>query len=778
MSLRTGLVRAARLAHISQPRLPPRLFVRASHDAYTSTRLEHFLLPLRYPDEPNAVRRHYLPLVAELERLKAEPEAQPLPQLLTREELITIIDLLATSGRPPDLECIRSMFSHLPMYFGIAVTPDLHTVVITALARQGYLALAQEWISQIPALPPYVTPTLEHYHTFLKGCPHHVHLTFLREVVTHRMRRDGVRPDNETFSILVRSIVRNATEAKIMLTPETFGTIIADMKMLRLAADPSILSMITEFYLEHGFQVYAEDIRKIYAGHFPDVLAPEEEQRAAWNKQLAAASQTSGIDHSLAVFRRLKAEGCTASPDTLRAILSSSKSIEDLWRVQEVLGVRADASEYAVLVNNSVRIKKPQDALAVYEQAKKSGIVPVAGLVGPIIRALCASDIKAPLQHNLNLDNALALYADLDDAFPAPAPDSPEAAASNNHSEHSKGPDMDIYTSLLRGLSQSSNIKTAYPIAQALFVDMKARGVTRTTALKISNVVLEIRICETLDEAFNTYRKRRGDLTEYGYLTVLHAFSRMSLAMGHPDSLEYYFQIVADMRLAGFRMSSRVYTDILQQFAEFAAIRQREWRRSKEYNRDPTSPMPPTVFGDLDAAVRQVHNLLSLDPEIQPEKGVWNQLMDTYQRIGRFPEAYRVWETLYFSGKYGPIGVSIIFDACGFAGEYEIAKMIANKLLADNFVFNLHNWNSYIECLCRLNQVSDALKVLCMDMGSLAQPVKPELATLAILLKFSESKIQTNIILQRVRHRLPDLWASYEAHKEKETLLRDTKEPP
>ncbi|KAJ7225344.1 hypothetical protein GGX14DRAFT_348847 [Mycena pura] len=651
---------------------------------------------------------------------------------------MTIIDLLATSGRPPDLECIRSMCSHLPVYFGVAVTPDVHTVVIAALLRQGYIPLAQEWIQRIPELPPATAPTVEHFHTFLRNCPQHVQPTLLRDLVSRKMRRAGVRPNNETFSILVRCLINNATQAKTLIHPETFISIIVDMKLHRLPSDPSVLSLISEYYLEHGFQVYAEDIRKTYAAQFPEALTPEEQQRYTWRKQLSAASQTSGVKHSLEVFRRSAAEGCTATPDTIRAILASSKSIEDIREVEEALGVQADVSAYAVLVNNNIRIKKVQDALAVYEEAKKSGIVPVAGLVAPILRSLSSAERKMAETHNANLDSALAIYSDLDEAFPAPAPDSPEALTLTDHTVHSDGPDIDVYTSLLRGLSLSSNIKTAYPIAQALLYDMKSRGITATGAVRTSIIILDMRNCDNLDAAYKVYNKARSELTEVGYLAVLHAFSRMSQSMGHPDLLEYYFQIVRDMRLAGFRITDRVYTDILQQFAEIAA------------------------------SVRQVHNLVSLDSSIQPERIVWNQLMNTYQRLGNFPEAYRVWETMYHTAKYGPIAVSIIFDACGYAGKFDIAKQIAGKLTADGYAFNLHNWNSYIECLCRLEQFSFALEVICTDMGTLAQPVKPDVSTITIMLKLAKSRIQTNIVLQRVRRHLPELW---------KTLPQNTEQP-
>ncbi|KAJ7070879.1 hypothetical protein C8F01DRAFT_1108200 [Mycena amicta] len=742
--MRRGIIRVARLT-------------RSLHES----RLDRLLTPLRHPHEPNAVRSHYLPLVEELHR---NPASEP---VLSRKQLMTIIDLLATSGRPADLECIRSMCSHLPTYFGVPVTPELHTVVIAALLRQGYLPLAQDWIRNIPELPPHVPPTLEHYHTFLRSCPQHVQPVFLREVVTQRMRRSGVRPDSETFSLLVRCIINNSAFTKLLVHRDCFHGIIADMKMHRVSPDPSILSAITQYYIEHGFAAYAEELQGTYASHFPDAPTPEEEQRLALNKRLAAMP---GFNRALRTYTRLVHTGfaTATTPDAIRAILNSSRDIQDLRRVESVLGVKADASAYAVLVNNNIRVRELNDALAVYSAAKEAGIVPVAGLVSPIIRSLCSNDQKRAAVHNAHLDTALTLYADIDEAHPAPEEGSPEALAVQDHSAHSHGPDVDIYTCLLRGLGLSSNIKTAYPVGVSLLSDMKLRNIPPTQAIRTSKIILDMRSCATLDDAYNVYNKSRSELTDSSYLVVLHAFSRMSHSMGHPDMLQYYFQIVQDMRQAGFRITDRVYTDILQQFAEMAGLRKKQWKWS--HTKDPLNPLPPNMFADLEAAVRQVHNILSLDTTIQPERlrVVWNQLMDTYQRLGNFAEAFRVWETMFHTEKYGSISVSIILDACGYAGEFNVAKQIVNNLRAQGFVLTLHNWNSYIECLCRLHQFGRALEVLCYDMGTISQPVKPDVSTVSIMVKLAQTRIQTNIVLQRVRRFLPDLWTEWESMQKKE----------
>jgi pentatricopeptide repeat protein len=304
---------------------------------------------------------------------------------------------------------------------------------------------------------------------------------------------------------------------------------------------------------------------------------------------------------------------------------------------------------------------------------------------------------------------------------------------------------------------------------------MKSRGITVTSAIKASQLILNMRSAENLDEAFIRYRKSRADLAESGYHAVLHAFSRISRSLGHPDMLEYYLLIVGDMRLAGFTITDRVYTDILQQFAEIGNMRRYEWRKRQ---RNPLLPRPANMFDDLLDAVRQIHDLITVDPSIKPERIAWNQLIDTYQRLESFPEAYRVWETMYFSGKYGPIAVSIILDGCGFAGEHAIAKQIVGNLQAANYVFNLHNWNSYIECLCRLNDMSEALKVICTVMGTVAQPVKPEPSTIAIMIKFADTRLQTNTVLTQVRRHLPDLWEVLPQNPQNMEPPPDVDQPP
>jgi len=146
--------------------------------------------------------------------------------------------------------------------------------------------------------------------------------------------------------------------------------------------------------------------------------------------------------------------------------------------------------------------------------------------------------------------------------------------------------------------------------------------------------------------------------------------------------------------------------------------------------------------------------------------------MYTYHGLGRFTDAYRVWDTMYLSGRFDHVSVSIILDACGQAAAWEAAKKISTQLFKDRFSFNLHNWESWIYCLCRLGRLNDAVKVLCLEMGK-SNTVKPDLGTAKIVIRYARKSNQEAIVLERIRQYLPELWDSFPT--ELRTLTKTTR---
>ncbi|KAF8899006.1 hypothetical protein BD779DRAFT_1607615 [Infundibulicybe gibba] len=494
--------------------------------------------------------------------------------------------------------------------FCIEPSVELHTLIIRALLKQDNVRTVHRWIQNMPTKPGHFAPTLEHYHIFLEAC---VELTSFK---------------------FMRNLMKSSSHYR-------FSTLMDDMKREGLRHDLSVASLFYDGYSQRGFVAYAEQIAAIYQSRFPDVQSSQQQQRTAWNLSLASIAQTRGIKAAISLFRSLEKDGCQASDGNLKAILRHSRNVDDLRLLESEFNITATPAHWSILISNSIRTGHISNALAIYEETKRSSIQPDAGLVGPIIKSLCRSSLKPPTDGSI--DKALELYYDLVQAAPS------------NYNQHSIGPDVDIYQSLLRGMA-----------SQLYHCSSMRRSPTPSEAIEV-------------------YKSLHSSLDEKGYAIVLNAFCKLSFDQGTP------VPSLPTISGLGLQISVEVYTILLHQLGN--------------------------LYDQLVTTTRRTHDLLTLDAAVSPDAHVWNQLMDTYQRLGCFGDAYRVWDMMYLSNRFDHISVSIIFDACGYAGAWHIAKRIFSKLEKDGFEFNLHNWNTWLECLCRLGRLNDAVKVVCMEMG-------------------------------------------------------------
>jgi pentatricopeptide repeat protein len=255
------------------------------------------------------------------------------------------------------------------------------------------------------------------------------------------------------------------------------------------------------------------------------------------------------------------------------------------------------------------------------------------------------------------------------------------------------------------------------------------------------------------EEAFKAYRKLHTQLDFDGYVKVLTAFCDLPFtsAVGDPlriPSPHLYFQIVQDMRDMNIVITQVVYTILLRQVGDLAT-------RAKQVH----TPVAATILEKLMTVVRRTHDLITIDASITPDTHLYNQLLDTYQRLGGFAETCRVWDQMYMSGNYDHISVSVVLDACGYAQAANTAMGIVNRLFKSQFKFNQHNWDTWVECLCRLGHLNDALKVVCLQMGRDGIALAPTANTVRILLSFARKDNLEGEVLNRIKSYLPDVWA-------------------
>ncbi|PPQ67142.1 hypothetical protein CVT25_005743 [Psilocybe cyanescens] len=406
-------------------------------------------------------------------------------------------------------------------------------------------------------------------------------------------------------------------------------------------------------------------------------------------------------------------------------------SYTGIQRVAKQLGVDLNAKHYTIVMNNCVRLGRSVEAFRIYVKAKEAGIVPDARLVVPLLKALGQESTAD------SADRALEIYRELIDAHPI-----------SSMLDGSAGPNGRIYDRIFRILLFSPDNKKHVPIIFSLIEDMESRGLPAdTNSVATIKIRIEMRQKRLFTEALPVYRENRSHLDAFGFFEVLQEYCRMSF-VGSLDVplITQYFSIVNDMRLQRIPISPEIYGLIVKHVTIMAG------KLIKAGPKDHAAEALPRLV----STIRRVHDFLTLDASFSPTPMLLNQLMDAYQRLGCFGDAYRLWDMMYMSGRYDQITVNIMLDACGYADRVERARVILKKVARAGFRLDLRNWNTWVECLCRGGRFDEALNVAFVEIPKHGK--EPNVVTVTLLDKFAKRNDLSRDFLHRVEKDFPQLW--------------------
>ncbi|KAH9836938.1 uncharacterized protein C8Q71DRAFT_834002 [Rhodofomes roseus] len=502
----------------------------------------------------------------------------------------------------------------------------------------------------------------------------------------------------------------------------------------------------------------------------PTTVTPEEPKSSGRNlslsdadleARLATVAYQEGKRLALSLHKRYKKNGYVTTQRTLRALLSESFDTELLEFYEKALCLKADATVWAKLVHNASVKSSAATAVALYETALKSGVRPSTALLHPVLRALCSGSLRPPTE--ASIDRAIDLYRQFtkvhQDAESIPG-DGPTSDAAQDQTEEGRRksnvptPDIAIYNTLLRAVASSANIKKYFPIALSLVEDLHSRDLAIDAMTSTSLIVLLMRTSPTYKEAYEAYRSftqsGKHHLDAKGYAAVLHTFYHRVPSTQIP-SAHLFFQIIKDMRAAGFPASAEVYNMVLQRLAIFAS---KISANAKVPLEDRQAELTRVA-----AQIKHVHQALRLD-SLTPDTKLWTQLMDTYQRAQCFEDALSIWDIMYHSSLHDNASVSVILDACAYANAYGRATKIWDDLTATRFPLNMRHWKAWLECLCRMGRFEEALKVLCIEMDAWRGQYKiaPDVECARIILSFASPKNEQEVVLERIKQYLPEIW--------------------
>ncbi|KAK7058381.1 hypothetical protein VNI00_002015 [Paramarasmius palmivorus] len=762
MSFRTGLIRAKlSTRHVVVRDIShTRLFARFNSQdvsatkqnqgrhAPTKSKIQLYVETLQNASgQPDIINQYYPALSWEAtqssqavsEPISSSSDSSPTPTNeapLSEGQLETMLETLAASGRPVDLRQIEVILADMADIFDMPPTADTHTAIIRGLLHRRNPQTVLRWFETMPSKPGGVRPTIEHYHMLLEAAPEFTAFKVMRNVLSE-MRKNGCLPTNETYKILIRGLWKVSPQSP---PPSHIIGLFEEMRNHGLGYDPSIPDLLSSLYNAHSLTRWSADITRHYNSIFASHLGEEKIIENDWIPRFVHTLEKRGLQAALDLYPEFEKAGGKPSSYLFNTLLRCSVKRQQMQQISSVLGLTPGVPQWSILITEVCRAGQMEHALRLYEESKAAGIVPDAGLIGPMLHGLFRNTKGAPPDHVL--DTAIELYGDLKKASVARS--GRLLSKDSDPNAVSPGPDRDIYNTLIRAFTRSRSEGKYRAFLKTLLADLSSQGIdVHGTAASITIIRMRLAISEK--DAFREYQRRSASLDQKGYERVLDAFCRFSLdgRMTVP-SLSLYFNIVQDMKKAGFQQTDFVYNVILRQFGQIGT-------RAK------TDPSYVHLMGKLVGSTKRIHDLITLDSSIDPDATLWNHLMDTYQRLGCFADAWRVWDQMHISGRFDHVSVSIILDACGYAGADEHAGQVIQRLKRSGFALNLHNYNTWIECLCRLNKLNQALKVLCLEMVG---QVSPDQESVRIIRSFAKRADLQTEVLKRIQRYHPQLYMS------------------
>lgn len=707
--------------------LPPQLALQRLYTRHASSLANS----LTIPGAPIAdIHKGYHSLIDELKLPENKQRTRTLwrsetASILSAEEIDFMIKRLVESGRPFDMDLVVCILADMETFFHLD-PKTVQPTIIDALTRAGDCSRLFRWYLWLPKLPGHITASRDQYHALFELCGKQKDAATLPDSVAY-MSRSAARPNLDTLRVALQA----GFDADV--DNDTFLRMFRDLAKALVPFDPAMRILIGENCPDDPIR--ARRILSLYAKATGSV------SKAAYHtyhacERLREESRLKGVKAAIELYRTLQLDENSPQMEknaAMFAIFAHAQSTGDLELLSQEFDRVLNNRDWAVLIRNLCSYSRINDALFAYRQAKKQGINPDFRIVYPMIKHLCRTSARVPSKRDI--DQAYVLYQDLLEA---------EAASGTAYQ-----PDAALYQSLLSGISASPLVSEYYELGLSIMDDMLARNVAlRDSRTASAVIVMMMKYSDSYTAAFHVYRKLRRPLDAVGYVIVLDCFCKLDL--GPEPSVQYCFDMIRDMRAARVEVNSRVYSIMLRQFARFYT--QPDQRRLLAGDSD--------LYNRVTSSIRRLHDFLTIDGSFTPDVALWTQLMDTYQRLGCFGDAMRVWDSLYLSGQISGPAVSIIFDACGFAGEEEAARQILVRLDKAGYTMHQNNWQAYVECLCRVGNIDEALRVVCIDMAAAGGVIVPNADTAMIVRKFSRRYGLEGEVNNRIKRYLPEVWKS------------------
>jgi len=683
------------------------------------------LLSARHQDRLDLVAKLYPSLLASLASV---PPDTPPP--ISQHQFRQLLRFVAGT---PRFSLVLKMFNSLEPVFGYRPGGPEHHLLLRGMASAGKLGKALSWIEGMEKTHG-VVPDVVDWNVVLGGYRRARDLDGLR-FAWARMVASGLRPNVASYNALISALFEHGDVQQVKQAVQEMQRYGVD---LDIWTDTALLTGFIDAGELASATPVAARLRRVVDRWDPHAASsskagsssPSQVDLAALNALLQYEAASSGaFAGALRLAEQYRAKGHPLNTRTVNTLAvpgavglaSAAEAVELVEVLEQTTGQRADRRTWTIALKGVLAGPGGlTQALAVHQEARDRSVLPDSLMVQPLLSALL---LPSPTPENMEL--AKQLYEDL-------------ATAAKTYAV---APDAEVYVALLRACADPAHPDIAF--SATLLADMHERGIRLDPAAATWHIVALMRAAGTFDNAFRAYDALRAldvaALDHHAYNTILAAFTSLPSAVPAPPPLVLEF--LGDMRRASHPPSGATYSLLLRYYS-------RQFRSAK--------------------SVAQLHALIKLDLNLDPDTALFNSLMEAYSRVGAFNSAYRIWDAMRANPSGGAgiddQSVSIFLDTCGHEGGptgLARARKVWRELREERYPRNLKHWDSLLECLVRCGEIDEASEVA---LGRLAPPTGVEgvvagRATLETLLKLSRQwEGKWDELRARIEVERPDLW--------------------
>lgn len=676
----------------------------------------------------------------------------------------------------PGIEDVRlasEILIDISSLYGMQSLPSLHSQVISRMSRLDPDE-ALRWIAKLGELRPAVYEvTSEDYAAVIRGLTARRDEVGMRGLLNDMRNHQRLRPNATVWHPYILFLATASPDNN-----HNFGRLEAALtEMIETDGVEPTVPLLSDIVWQYSRAQDYEGALK-HVDRLRERIEPESPIITRSELCYAVAALTNhagmrgGYDNAVKEALLLKDDGFPHNSTTMRTLMAAEGSplfdAGSLVALANTLDVIIAPEIWAIAIRRAVQNENGLDrAIALHEESKLHRCIPTSGMVDPLIHALCKRSQPPKVE---DVEQALEIYYDLRDAHKVP-----EHKSSGMLAKRHTPPDNAIFINLLQAISRSCQAsQTTSDLIIHLLVDMRHFNVKLDPSF-VQTVFAELLVVSDSHEtAFKiwTYLREIDEsvLNATGYATVLEQFAQLSFEDDPLPSVPHYLDIVQSMREGGVPITPFVYNIIFTRYAALARL-----TLEAAENKDPDSPEVQDGIAlrlRMLEAVKKLHLTLKIDASFTPTVATMNAVMNAYNYLGAFREAYGVWDELaYGMPEFDHASVSIALDVCGYAGDaasadrvWRRARGVYTKARAGQqpFTPNANNWAALIECRTRLGKYESAVSAFREMLHAEDRNMIPfpDLKCAEVMVRCARSKGDEDRILSLLQKNALDLYCS------------------